>query len=77
MIRAESRGAASGLVKEIRLDPRSAPILRWSWKIERTLPSGDERTKAGDDYAARVYVVFPNSLFWRTRAVNYIWANRP
>lgn len=76
VLRAESRAAASGLVKEIRLDPRSAPLLRWSWKIERTLPSGDERTKAGDDYAARVYVVFPSALFWRTRAVNYIWANR-
>jgi len=23
-----------------------------------------------------VYVVFPSVLFWRTRAVNYIWANR-
>lgn len=76
VLRAESRAAASGLVKEIRLDPRSVPVLRWSWKIERTLPSGDERTKAGDDYAARVYVVFPSVLFWRTRAVNYIWANR-
>ena len=76
VLKAESRGSASGLVKEIRLDPRSAPILRWSWKIERTLPSGNERTKAGDDYAARVYVVFPSALFWRTRAVNYIWANR-
>jgi len=76
VLQAESRAAASGLVKEIRLDPRSLPILRWSWKIERTLEKGDERTKAGDDYAARVYVVFPNILFWKTRAVNYIWANR-
>lgn len=76
VLRAESHGSASGLIKEIRLDPRSAPILRWSWKIERTLAKGDERTKAGDDYAARIYVVFPSVLFWRTRAVNYIWANR-
>lgn len=76
VLKAESRGAASGLFKEVRLDPRSAPVLRWSWKIERTLATGDERTKAGDDYAARVYVVFPSVLFWRTRAINYIWANK-
>ncbi len=76
VLRAESRKAASGLYKEIRLDPSSAPILRWSWKIERTLVKGDGRTKAGDDYAARVYVVFPSVLFWRTRAINYIWANK-
>jgi Protein of unknown function (DUF3047) len=76
VLRAESQGAASGLVKEIRLDPRSAPVLRWSWKIERTLAQGDERTKAGDDYAARVYIIFPSVLFWKTRAINYIWANK-
>ena len=29
-----------------------------------------------DDYAARVYVVFPSALFWRTKAINYIWANK-
>ncbi|GAB4363712.1 MAG: DUF3047 domain-containing protein [Deltaproteobacteria bacterium] len=76
VLRAESRKAASGLFKEIRIDPRTAPILRWSWKIERTIANGDGRTREGDDYAARVYVVFPSLLFWRTKAVNYIWANK-
>lgn len=75
-VRAESRGSASALVYRVSLDPKSYPRLSWSWKIVRTIASGDERTKAGDDYAARVYVVFPSALFWRTRAVNYIWANR-
>lgn len=75
VLKAHSRGAASGLVKEVRLDPGEYPVLRWSWKIEGTIPDGNERTKAGDDYAARVYVVFPSLLFWKTKAVNYIWAN--
>ncbi|MGZ5001408.1 MAG: DUF3047 domain-containing protein, partial [Methylomonas sp.] len=31
---------------------------------------------AGDDYAARLYVVVSGGLaFWRTRAVNYVWAS--
>jgi hypothetical protein len=51
-------------------------LLRWSWKIGGTIPNGNERTKEGDDYAARVYVVFPRTLFWRTKAINYIWANK-
>ncbi|MBI4799239.1 MAG: DUF3047 domain-containing protein [Desulfarculus sp.] len=76
VLRAEADASASALVKTLRLDPRRYPLLRWSWKIEGTLPQGDERGKAGDDYAARVYVVFPSALFWRTRAINYIWANR-
>jgi len=76
VLKAHSRGAASGLYKEVTLDPREFPVLRWSWKIEGTIPEGDGRTKEGDDYAARVYVVFPRTLFWRTKAINYIWANK-
>ena len=76
VLRAESRKAASGLYKEVTLDPRKHPVLRWSWKIEGTIPGGNGRTKEGDDYPARVYVVFPRTFFWRTRAINYIWANR-
>jgi hypothetical protein len=52
------------------------PILTWRWKIEKVISKGDARRKEGDDYAARIYVVFPSKLFWRTKAVNYIWANR-
>ena len=76
VVRAKSRGTASGLVKEIEFDPVKFRYLRWSWKIADTVKGGDERTKAGDDYAARVYVVFPGFFFWQTRAINYIWANR-
>jgi hypothetical protein len=75
VLKANSRAAASGLYKKMDLDPRAYPVLRWSWKIEHTIKKGNERTKAGDDYAARVYVVFPKTLFWKTRAINYIWAN--
>jgi hypothetical protein len=75
-VKAESRASASALIHRITLDPKTYPRLSWSWKIVRTIGKGDERTKGGDDYAARVYVVFPSALFWRTRAVNYIWANR-
>ncbi|GAB4247144.1 MAG: DUF3047 domain-containing protein [Deltaproteobacteria bacterium] len=75
-VKAESRASASALIHRVSLDPKAHPRLSWSWKIARTIGKGDERTKGGDDYAARVYVVFPSALFWRTRAVNYIWANR-
>ncbi|MGZ8441249.1 MAG: DUF3047 domain-containing protein [Candidatus Deferrimicrobiaceae bacterium] len=75
-VKAESKASASALIYRIPLDPKTFPRLSWSWKIARTIGKGDERTKEGDDYAARVYVVFPSALFWRTRTVNYIWANR-
>ncbi len=76
VVKAVSKGAASGLLKKTKLDPKSFRYLRWSWKIAGTVKNGDETTKAGDDYAARVYIVFPGRFFWQTKAINYIWANR-
>ena len=76
VVKAHSRATASGLFKKVRLDPTSYRYLRWSWKIAATVPNGNESTKSGDDYAARVYVVFPGRFFWQTKAINYIWANR-
>ncbi|MGZ9163438.1 MAG: DUF3047 domain-containing protein [Candidatus Deferrimicrobiaceae bacterium] len=49
VLKAHSRGAASGLYKEVALDPSKYPVLRWSWKIGGTIPNGNERTKAIND----------------------------
>ena len=75
-IKATSDASASALYYEIDFDPKEHPFLAWRWKVSNILAKGDELKKEGDDYAARVYVVFPSALFWRTKAVNYIWANK-
>lgn len=75
-LKAVSNATASGLFLKVDLDPVDTPILSWSWKVKNILSKGDARSKDGDDYAARIYVVFPSFFFWRTRAINYIWANR-
>ena len=76
VLRATSRGTASGLYLRRRIDLDRAPILRWSWRVDATLGDIDERTRAGDDYSARVYVIRSHPVFlWRTRAVNYVWAS--
>lgn len=75
-LRATSTAAASGLFKEITVDLEQTPYLHWSWRIGSTFKGNDERSKAGDDYPARVYVVVSGGLlFWRTRAVNYVWSS--
>lgn len=76
VLSASARGTASGLIFPTRFDPAESPWLEWRWKIDRVIERGDARTKQGDDYAARVYVVFPHWLPIRTRSINYIWANR-
>jgi len=76
VLQADSRAAASGLVYELKADPRQLPILSWRWKVAGTVPGGDARSKAGDDYAARIYVIFPHWFFPKTKTLNYIWSNR-
>ncbi len=76
VLKAVSHAAASGLIRKIRFNPAKYRYLRWSWKVAHTVIGGDELSKAGDDYAARVYVVFPGRFFWQTKAINYIWANK-
>ena len=75
-IKATSRSSASGLFYKIDYDTKKYPILTWRWKIDHILLKGDALKKEGDDYAARIYVVFPSLIFWKTRAINYIWANK-
>lgn len=75
-IKATSRASASALYYKIEYDLKDYPILTWLWKVDHVLSKGDAHTKQGDDYAARVYVVFPSLIFWRTKALNYIWANK-
>ncbi|ARO88881.1 DUF3047 domain-containing protein [Nitrosospira lacus] len=75
-LRADSNAAASGLYREVSIDLGKTPILNWTWQAGNILAGADERTRAGDDYTMRVYVVFSGGLlFWRTRAINYVWSN--
>ena len=76
VVKAHSRAAASGLFRKLQLDPQQYRYLRWRWKIREPIGGAAEKTRAGDDYSARVYVVFPGLFFWQTRAINYVWSGR-
>lgn len=76
VLKADSRAAASGLFKEQTVDLEKTPFLNWSWRISNRLSGLNEHSKAGDDYAARIYVVVKGGLaFWQTRAINYVWSS--
>lgn len=74
VLQAESQGSASGYYRKLNVDPRDYPLLRWSWKIARTVAGENARSKGGEDFAARVYVVFPGFLFWQSRSLVYVWS---
>ena len=72
-----SSNSASGLFKKVEIDLRKTPFINWSWKVKDTLDMDDERAKSGDDFSARIYVVFSDGpFFWQTKTLNYVWANQ-
>ncbi len=76
VLQARSQASASGLYRKIKIDLWQTPYLNWSWKIDHALAAVNERSKQGDDYPARVYVVVSGGLlFWKTRALNYVWSS--
>jgi hypothetical protein len=58
VVKAMSDASASGLTKEVRVDPKDYPIIRWRWKVDNLLRRSDVNRKNGDDYPARIYVTF-------------------
>lgn len=76
VLKAHSKQSASGLGRKIAIDLTKTPVLNWSWKIDKQLKGLNEQSKAGDDYAARVYVIVDGGLFpWNTKALNYVWSS--
>ena len=70
VLRVRTERSAGAAAFELRASPGDAPRLAWRWKVDRALGSADARTRAGDDFAARVYVFFDvpeDSLPWMAR----------
>ncbi len=58
VMKAESEASASGLVREIKINPKEYPVVQWRWKVNNILKKGDVHRKEGDDYPARIYITF-------------------
>ncbi len=75
-IKATSRSAASALYYKIEYDAKEYPIITWRWKVANVLTKGNALEKKGHDFAARVMVIFPATVPWKSQALSYSWANR-
>lgn len=62
VIKAESNESASGLTKKLSFNPKEYPYLSWRWKVNKAIAGTDVTSKSGDDYAARIYVMFKYDL---------------
>ena len=57
VLRIAAKAAASSAAMRLHV-PSAGTRLAWRWKVDRVVDGGNLETRAGDDYAARVYVTF-------------------
>ncbi|HEX4859196.1 MAG TPA: DUF3047 domain-containing protein, partial [Usitatibacteraceae bacterium] len=72
IVQAEADGAASGLIKELDIDPSRAPWLSWRWQVPELIASADNTRRDAEDSPVRVIVAFdgdPEKLDFEDRAV--------
>lgn len=77
VLQGHTQGQASVLYRENKVDVSSTPWLEWSWKVDQVYTDIDERTREGDDFPARLYVVVQTGFLpWQTVAINYVWSSQ-
>ena len=69
-IEAKAKKSMALLGRTLAIDLKKRPFLCWQWRIDAPVASADMTRKSGDDYAARVYLIFavpPDQLSFGTR----------
>jgi len=76
---ARSDSASSGLIYKMKFDVIKYPMISWEWNVKE-FPSKEKENSSStegwierDDYAARVYVIFPSWNFMDIKSIEYIW----
>ena len=75
---AKSDKACSGLIYRINFNAKKSPFMSWEWKVSQFPDkTKSDSLKTGwiekDDYAARVYVIFPSWNFFNIKSIEYVW----
>ncbi len=75
-LQSQSRDSSSGLYVKVNYDVTPGLELSWSWKAV-AFPKKKEPLKLSnrgeDDFAARLYVIFPSSNFFKSDVIEYLW----
>ncbi len=78
-LKSSSHNASSGLFVKINYAVTPALHLSWRWRAI-TFPQKKDPEKLAnrgeDDFAARIYVIFPGSTFFNSNVIEYIWDER-
>lgn len=74
-VQALSEKACSAIFYRVKYDLKDYPYLKWKWKVLQFPDASQAVTaKEKDDYAARVYVIFPSWVFTSYQFLEYVWS---
>ena len=72
-LHAVAKGLGIQAAKQYEWDPKTYPVLAWSWRPVVFPKGSDERQSKSNDSAVSVYAVFPHTA-WSVKSVKYIWS---
>ncbi len=77
-LHALSKSSASAIFYKLkqRFRAQDYPALSWKWKVARFPDQEKLKNRQGierDDYAARVYVIFPSIFILCSKVLEYVW----
>lgn len=70
VLHAKAQASTTGLVRTLKIDPVTHPILAWRWKVANLVAGSDLATREGDDFPVRLYLTFdvpPDALSFGER----------
>ena len=76
ILSATSQASSSGLYKKVKVFITPEMVLSWDWKASKFPKKPDPKKladRAQDDFAARIYLVFPGVTFFGSNVIEYIW----
>ena len=75
-IEALSDKACSALYYRVGYNLKKYPFLSWKWRVLKFPDKASAKTDLDrDDYAARVYVIFPFLSFSSSKFIEYVWSD--
>ncbi len=77
VLSADAQGTGSVLYVRRKVDLRETPFIEWRWRVDALPDTADrELERAGDDFAARIYVVREGFLGrLNSTTLNYVWGH--
>jgi hypothetical protein len=74
-VQALSEKTCSAIYYRVGYNLQKYPVLSWKWKVlEFPDTSRAQTPQEKDDYAARIYVIFPFLSFSSSKFLEYVWA---